>query len=416
MRIVPNWSGTTTAGSRRQALLNISGGRYGAARSWIQLNINATGTLEATVVGKYGNQRVGVTTTTQFNPTSGQANDLMFSWDGTTGTGKFKISIDGVEAGALTPFSANDFDGALVAEIAVGTAYDMAFCDFKLNELLIFDSAENHVYSARTDFYACNAFDGQSNTGAGAANIRSGTTEVIAGVTFTGTAAIPTAANVRAGTATDATTGTLAVPVAANVRYGTSVDATTGTARIPTAADVRSGTLTDATTGTLIVPVASSVRLGVSVDATTGTAVIPGAPDVRLGVSVDATTGTLDLPAEASVKTGVQFDGASKTGTYDGSDRHTDPGVANVRLGTTYKSNSTGANRTGTAAIPTAANVRFGTATDATTGTLDLPDIGDVSLGVTYDNGTKTGTRDAVTNVMTELTLTGATTSATLEA
>jgi hypothetical protein len=43
---------------------------------------------------------------------------------------------------------------------------------------------------------------------------------------------------------------------------------------------------------------------------------------------------------------------------------------------------------------PAAADVRQGTATGlpATNGTLNLPAITDVRAGVTYDNGTKTGT------------------------
>jgi len=41
---------------------------------------------------------------------------------------------------------------------------------------------------------------------------------------------------------------------------------------------------------------------------------------------------------------------------------------------------------------PAVADVRSGTAYHGVTGTLDLPDVPDVELGVVYDNGTKTGT------------------------
>ena len=104
-------------------------------------------------------------------------------------------------------------------------------------------------------------------------------------------------------------------------------------------------------------------------------------------------TGQYVAPTTANVKTGVSF-GVSQTGTYDGSDRWTDPGIANVRSGTAYKANSTSNNRTGTAAIPTAANVRSGVSTDATTGTLDLPATTDVKIGVTFDGASKTGSYD----------------------
>lgn len=61
----------------------------------------------------------------------------------------------------------------------------------------------------------------------------------------------------------------------------------------------------------------------------------------------------------------------------------------------------------GTAVVPAAADVRLGTNTGTTTGTLDLPAESDVSNGVTYDNGTKTGTRQSVTNVIAQATLRG---------
>lgn len=98
------------------------------------------------------------------------------------------------------------------------------------------------------------------------------------------------------------------------------------------------------------------------------------------------------LLSQAVVKIGTDR-GDGQLGTYDGSDRWSDPGVANVRLSTAYKANSTSNNRTGTAIIPAATNVRFGIGVDNTTGLLDLPAISDVLLGVVYDNGTKTGTK-----------------------
>lgn len=55
-------------------------------------------------------------------------------------------------------------------------------------------------------------------------------------------------------------------------------------------------------------------------------------------------------PGIANVKTGTSYtyNGTSLTGTYTGSDRWTDPGVANVIEGVAYKADSTTNNRTGT--------------------------------------------------------------------
>lgn len=117
-------------------------------------------------------------------------------------------------------------------------------------------------------------------------------------------------------------------------------------------------------------------------------------------------------PGEANVKTGVgyTFEDASKTGTYDGSDRWTDPGVTNVRLSTAYKANSTTNNRTGTVRVPAVGNVKTGYAYDASdslTGTYDGsdrwtdPGEANVALGVAYKanslTNNKTGTLEAAT-------------------
>lgn len=124
----------------------------------------------------------------------------------------------------------------------------------------------------------------------------------------------------------------------------------------------------------------------------------PGAANVRASTAYTiygvAYTGTLNLPAEADVKTGVQYDGATKTGTYTGADRWTDPGEANVRDGTAYKADSTTNNKTGTLDLPAEADVRDGTDYDGATkaGTLDLPAESNVVAGVQYDNATKEGT------------------------
>ena len=106
----------------------------------------------------------------------------------------------------------------------------------------------------------------------------------------------------------------------------------------------------------------------------------PGVANVRAGTTYNFAnpgapnrTGTMDLPAASNVHVGVQFDGASKTGSYDGSDRWSDPGVDNVYLGVQYKANSPTNNRTGVQ---------------------DSPEPDDVRIGVVYDHATKVGTYD----------------------
>lgn len=63
-------------------------------------------------------------------------------------------------------------------------------------------------------------------------------------------------------------------------------------------------------------------------------------------------TPTLSPPSAGILEIGQTYLGV--TGTYDGSDRWTDPGIGNVLLGTLYKANSTTNNRDGTYACAAA--------------------------------------------------------------
>jgi hypothetical protein len=139
----------------------------------------------------------------------------------------------------------------------------------------------------------------------------------------------------------------------------------------------------------------------------------PGTAQVELGTAYKANsltnnrTGTSvgapfnDLLIDADLKIGVSKlnRNATVNGTYDGSDRHTDPGISNVRTGQAYKSNSLTNNRTGTAAIPVATDVKIGVAIDATIGTYDGsdrhtdPGIAQVELGTVYKSNSLTNNR-----------------------
>lgn len=251
-------------------------------------------------------------------------------------------------------------------------------------------------------------------------------------------------------------------PGPANVRTGTAYTindvAKVGTLDLPATTDVKTGVSYDGATKTGSYdgsdrwsdPSVENVRTGIGYKANSttvnknGTANIPAPSNVRSGTPVDATTGTLDLPTEANVKTGVTYDGSSKLGTYDGSDRWTDVGVANVRAGSSYKANSTTNNRTGLLEVPATTDVRAGVAVDAGVGSIVVPLPDTVLDGTVYDNGTvgtytppgdstdpgvinvalgvsykidgvdKVGIRDVVTNVLTSASLEGQSTKGTL--
>lgn len=295
VRFAPTYTGAPAA---TRAILEINSGASASGAFIIISHATATGNLTVTARNQAGASAYS-TSFGAWSPTSGTYYDLVWQWDGTTTANAGKVYIDNSLLGQATASVALDtnWDNTYWKSIAVGAASGLTTSALKLSELVVFDSlisAGNVTLTSgsgtlsgasRTAFVDAAAFDGSSNTDPGIANVRLSTGYTIAGAALTGTAAIPTAANVRSGTATDATTGSLAVPAASSVRSGTATD---------------------------------------------------------------NTTGTLDLPATTDVKTGVTFDGASKTGTYTGSDRWSDPGVTHVEAGISYKANSTTNNKTGT--------------------------------------------------------------------
>lgn len=251
-------------------------------------------------------------------------------------------------------------------------------------------------------------YDGSDRwTDPGIANVRSGTAYKANSVTNnrTGTAAIPVAGDVRFSVATDATTGTVVVPTAANTKIGVAVDvADTGTYDGSDRwtdvgiSNVRSGSVYKANSVT---------------NNRTGTAVIPAASDVRFGTAVDATTGTAKIPTAANTKIGVAVDVAD-TGTYDGSDRWSDPLEINVKSGVAYKANSVTNNKTGNRTDASSANVLSGTGTYGANGTEftpsytpDFPDVANVTPDDTVNGAAGTLDLPALNRVSPNDTLRG---------
>lgn len=223
-------------------------------------------------------------------------------------------------------------------------------------------------------------YDGSDrHTDPGVANVRSGTAYKSNSTTNnrTGTCAVPTAANTKTGVSVDATTGTYdgsdrwTDPVEANVRSGTAYKANsttnnkTGTLDLPSTTDVKTGVTYDGVSKT-----------GSYDGSDRWTS--PSAGDLRSGTQLKSNstslnlTGTLTVPSLANTKTGVAGDGGN--GTYDGSDRWTAPNAGDLRSGTQLKNNSTSLNLTGTLVAPSLANTKIGVSGDGGTGTYDGSD------------------------------------------
>jgi hypothetical protein len=262
IRFIPRWaSGIPTIA---QALFSIAGYSSGGLNK-IEAYLNSNGKLVFRTTDT--TQSTGTITFNSTNTFSGwvqnQVHDVMISWDGTNSANSFKWSVDGVEIDAFTPsISAYAVQPGVRTGISVGMVADTNHSNWDLNELVLFNNAQGHVYSPRTGFWSVSNYSGFPET-----------TDVRSGTTFTSTES-----------------------------YSTK-------------------------TGTVVVPVSTNVRSGVSVD--------------------NSSSGSLHVPSESEVKTGTTFDDGIRTGTYDGSDRWSDPGESVVLNGVQYKANSTTNNKTG---------------------------------------------------------------------
>lgn len=173
-------------------------------------------------------------------------------------------------------------------------------------------------------------------------------------------------------------------PGVANVRLGTAYKANSTT-------NNRTGNVTEPATGTVEVGTTYGTSLSL-----TGTYdgsnrwTDPGDSNVRYGVTYDANavakTGRVVVPVAGRVHIGDTFEtDSATTGTYDGSDRWTDPGDANVRDGVTYKANSATINKTGRVVSPATNTVLAGVGYDtdsATTGTMSSPSAATIASAV----------------------------------
>lgn len=134
-----------------------------------------------------------------------------------------------------------------------------------------------------------------------------------------------------------------------------------GAGSAPNAYDLRAGVTVGAVTGTLVVPSASDVKIGIAYDAAPNAKIgtlestDPGVANVKSGVSykIDSTThvGTYvayPLLAANLVKIGTDR-GDGQLGTYVAAERYTDPGATNVKTGTSYLFNNSTINGSYTA-------------------------------------------------------------------
>jgi len=154
-RIIPRWTGLPTT---IYNLVSIAG-YSGSGLQKVEVNLLNTGKIRVRL-SNTNQSTLALTDSTAVSTafTSGVPMDIMLSWAGSTAAGNLKLSIDGTEFDTLTMALASPTpDPSVRTGIVIGAGVDTNHSNYDLNEFVIFNSAENHVYSPRTDFYTAPA-------------------------------------------------------------------------------------------------------------------------------------------------------------------------------------------------------------------------------------------------------------------
>lgn len=262
---------------------------YGGARIWLQ--DNNTCLFMAQPKNGLSNHFLTAPSLSGNPLVAGVFKDYMLTAN--DATGKWYASIDGVQVAtgdlAGDGNGAWDFDWITAPNIVFGT---WPFNGW-INEALIWDTCEPHVYSPRTAWLDCADFDGTAYDNVAANELKSGLTKRQAGVSVVGSVIAAEKATTKHGVAANDGTG-----------------------------EYRGADLNSALAADKILAGNSQLQDGVTVN---GTAVRALAATTKIGVTAD--------------------DGV---GTYAATERYTDFGNANIRAGTAGKYNSTTNNRLGT--------------------------------------------------------------------
>ena len=254
MRVVPKVSANATSTFFNNALFFFAAGPVGHGH--VRVYFSSSGILVVQILNQHGSGQTFVDGTGSFTTTTDVPFDIMLVFDGTTGGNNIRVSINGVERVTFTSTSSWDMNDATMASLwqglVVGGSTGNVTSQMEVNEFLLWDTIQDHVYTTRTDFFSTTAFVGAQSTDPGVSNVLSGTGYTFEGSSQTGTYhdadyTDPGIANVLSGTSyvfNDSTlTGTLtddySNPGVANVRKDTNYifagSTLTGTLNVPTA-------------------------------------------------------------------------------------------------------------------------------------------------------------------------------------
>jgi hypothetical protein len=349
LRIIPRYSGTPATNQVLWSMNSI--GSLGPHQ--IELTHNSGTGFFGVRMAANGGSAIAFSSGVAFVPVSGTPVDIMVAWDGTTLTGGLKFGVDGVQLAAVNmtaPF-VGMASGSNRAVFSIGQGISTIISAFDLNECVVYDTAENHVYSVRTGFVSVSAAEGFPPVG----SVRSGLGSYYFVTPSTGTMVANLAADVKHGVASDGGTGTY---------QGDDVNDLLSAGNLKTGVSVvnRNVTVNGTYDGSdrWTAPSAGNLRAGIQLKNNstslnlTGTMVANVAADVKHGVASDGGTGTYrgadlyDVVAAAELKHGLtkNQDGSSVLGTYRAADLYDD--VAATDLKHDVVKNQNGVSTTGT--------------------------------------------------------------------
>lgn len=191
IRVMPGYTG---APAQNRGLWQANGGNISVGFGNCALYHTTAETLNLWVSrGSDGLDCFSAATTATWSVVASTYYDVMVSWNGTIASSSIKFSVDGVELETRHPLRARaGSNNKLTPSIMLGGHYGQPGCNASVNEFVVWDTAEAHVYAARTDFISVPAFDGLSNSDPGISNVLNGVTYTINGSSLTGTMAAST--------------------------------------------------------------------------------------------------------------------------------------------------------------------------------------------------------------------------------
>jgi hypothetical protein len=308
VRFVPNFTGSPSSVIGLITTVAPLGYAFGG----FSMAITTTKKVRFYATRADGTETINVTSTVSLADfTSGVAKDIMVSWDYSATAGSVKVGENGALIESLNPTTSQGTSSHSSAGIIALNHNNLsggAQYHGGVDEAVLFNNAESVAYGARSAFWSVPNLDITNNVSAGAANIRAGVTETIAGVVTTGTCAVPSAANTKTGVAVDNTMGTYT---------GSDLWSDPGLNHVETGIQYLANGVT--LTGVMDEPNPANVRAGVTYDnnTKTGTLAVPAPNQVLLGVATDNTTGTRDDAPPQNVSRGVTYAAGTKTGTLD---------------------------------------------------------------------------------------------------